>query len=155
VRRECHCQSQRSLLSLHLRRHNGQARISRTRYSAQRSINNKVVQAVGSRSDDEETLLALDSRMNLTASLTTPPQVIVSSATARSFSRMKSPYEPRSKNSFAGKHFVRVIDFRLQHSRHDLHAGFFQYARMVSRHGMDFDAGVIAGSPPPSRGRAG
>jgi hypothetical protein len=86
----------------------------------------------------------LDSRMSLTAALTMPPQVIVCSATTRSFSGMKSPYEPRSKNSFAGKQLVRVIDGRLQISRQDLHAGFFQYARVVPRYGKDFDA---AGNP--------
>src|SRR5207244_12951987 len=41
-------------------------------------------------------------------------------------------------------HLVRVIDSRLQISRQDLHAGFFQYACVVPRYGQHFDA---AGNP--------
>jgi hypothetical protein len=42
--------------------------------------------------------------------------------------------------SQTGKQLVRVIDSRLQIFRHDLHAGFFQYARVVPRYGKEFDA---------------
>ena len=48
------------------------------------------------------------------------------------------------ENPLAGKQLVRIIDSRLQMSRQDLHAGFFQYGRVVAGYGKDLDA---AGNP--------